>query len=719
MGYIVTLLILFFSGLFLWDTIDTTWEIQRWFLFWHAPISIIFILFYLAPYMLAHLKYHLPKLKDNPTHKQYTGIVFGVTLFISVASGGWLMFVGQRGEMLGKIAQFAHLWSSFGIVVFALVHSTIKLTRLKVSYIAGLVLVTLLLNTTTAEAANIDPNQAAIARGEKLFFSAKESGIPGLLMGNGTQSCATCHKGGFNETNKLLFAANKQDPKVSAVIGHKNIKNFFAKDFVEDYISAIIEQGGKVENPLKPSPQITKAMGELHLFIRSRANLPFFSTWVRLDENTTHYHPKEWMNSANCKSCHPDIFNQWANSNHRLMGGSNPYYIVMENLAAKEEGEGIRFWCMGCHSPGALTSGQRRTSPTSHLFDKDGKALIDSLKSTDKEAEEGTSCLFCHRISKLEEVRGNGGYTINLRDRPKYIFEGRDGLLGKTHDAMINAKPKIHAQSYSKDFYSDSKYCMSCHDEFSPGKGAKIVNTYGEWEKSEYNKGVGHKETKGCVDCHMHASPSSLDKKVAGYSTVGGKLKDNVKTHHFVGSNHFLVGLRSAQHEKMTIDMLKAAAKIELKHSEKELTVRVSNIGAGHSLPTGVADFRELWLEVIVKDSSGKTVFSSGMLDKQGEIAPNAHIFRKVFGDKNGKFVGLKFWQYEKLLEDTRIAPKGFRDEKYTLLGDLSYPIKVDIKLNFRIYPQWVTTAVQKEFPNLPSPPVLTLHHITKTVERP
>lgn len=720
MRYFLILFGIFISGLFLWDFIDMTWDIKKWFLFLHAPISLAVILFYLMPYVFSHIPYHLPKSKNKLSFRQYTGIVVAIILFIDIASGIWLMFIGQRGETIGVFAQFLHLWLSFAVIALLAAHSSSKLAHFKFFYIIGFMIVALMLVTTKAEASELDKNQeAALLRGKALFHSVKESGVAGLSMGNGSQSCASCHKGGFNETNKLFFTTSTVDPKKSAVIGHKNIKNFFAKDFVQDYISAIIEQGGAVANPLKPSREITKAMGELHLFIRSRNNLPFFSTWVRLDENISHYHPKEWINSANCKSCHPEIFKQWANSNHRLMGGSNPYYIVMENLAAKEEGEGIRFWCMGCHSPGALTSGQRQTSQKSHLFDKDGKALVDAMKSIDKEAEEGTSCLFCHRISKLEEVRGNGGYTINLRDRSKYIFEERDGLFGKTHDAMINAKPKPHAQSYSKEFYSDSKYCMSCHDEFSPGKGAKIVDTYGEWEKSEYNKGAKNPKTKGCIDCHMHASPATLDKKIAGYSTVGGKLKENVRTHHFIGSNHFLVGLRSGEHEKMTIDMLKAAAKIEIVRSKKDLVVRVLNVGAGHSLPTGVADFRELWLEVTVKDSAGKTIVSSGAIDAKGEIDQNAHIFRKVFGDKNGKSVGLKFWQYEKLLEDTRIAPKGFRDERYALNAEPKYPLNVDVKLNFRIYPQWVTTIVQKEFPTLPSPPVVTLHHISKRLERP
>ena len=42
-------------------------------------------------------------------------------------------------------------------------------------------------------------------------------------------------------------------------------------------------------------------------------------------------------------------------------------------------------------------------------------------------------------------------------------------------------------------------------------------------------------------------------------------------------------------------------------------------------------------------------------------------LFQKVFGDAEGKPVGLKFWRYAKLLEDTRIPADGWRDEAWPL----------------------------------------------------
>ncbi|DAB27346.1 MAG TPA: hypothetical protein CFH78_08170, partial [Sulfurimonas sp. UBA10385] len=70
---------------------------------------------------------------------------------------------------------------------------------------------------------------------------------------------------------------------------------------------------------------------------------------IETDAKTGIYHNEDFTNSAKCKSCHEEIFNQWSNSNHYHMTGSNPYYMVMETLAGEVEGQEFRKWCMGCH----------------------------------------------------------------------------------------------------------------------------------------------------------------------------------------------------------------------------------------------------------------------------------------------------------------------------------------------------------------------------------
>ncbi len=51
-----------------------------------------------------------------------------------------------------------------------------------------------------------------------------------------------------------------------------------------------------------------------------------------------------------------------------------------------------------------------------------------------------------------------------------------------------------------------------------------------------------------------------------------------------------------------------------------KVRVAVTNAGAGHNLPTGFASERQLWLEVIATDGSGRRVFVSGDLDPYADL---------------------------------------------------------------------------------------------------
>lgn len=437
--------------------------------------------------------------------------------------------------------------------------------------------------------------------------------------------------------------------------------------------------------------------------------------------STREYHSEDWTSSAKCKSCHSEIFKQWSNSNHKHMVGSNPYYMVMETLAGEAEGDGFRKWCMGCHNPSALLNGHEKTTHDmegnflrDEIFEKDATKLIKDFKEQDNfRLEEGVSCVTCHRITDASS-KGNASYTLTL-ERKKYAFEDSKAPLGHWFsEKLINSNPEAHKKSYMNPLYKESKYCASCHDESHPINGIAIVSTFKEWEKSEYNNPKDKSKHKSCIDCHMTNLKDAKLSPLRGTSTDGGVIKEDVKVHYFSGSNHFLAGLKDKKNEEQTIELLKSSAKLDVDIKDNILSVGVTNIGAGHHLPTGVADFRELWLDVSVKDRDGKLILSSGKLKEDGNIEDGSRLFQKVFGDENGKPVGLLFWRYKTLLSDTRIPSKERKVESYTLQRDVKYPLNVEVKLNFRIYPQWVSDAVQNVFPALPNPPVLELMRIEK-----
>jgi len=159
---------------------------------------------------------------------------------------------------------------------------------------------------------------------------------------------------------------------------------------------------------------------------------------------------------------------------------------------------------------------------------------------------------------------------------------------------------------------------------------------------------------------------------------------------------------------------------LDVDFKDGTIIVGVTNIGAGHHLPTGVADFRELWLDISVVDATSKVILSSGKLKDDGNIGSDARVFMKVFGDENFKPVGLNFWRYKTMISDTRIPAKQTREEVFTIntAFDIKYPLEVVVKLNFRIYPQWVTNIVKNAYPQLPNPPVIILNEIYQKIRK-
>ncbi|MFA7355355.1 MAG: hypothetical protein WCZ70_12120, partial [Sulfurimonadaceae bacterium] len=313
-----------------------------------------------------------------------------------------------------------------------------------------------------------------------------------------------------------------------------------------------------------------------------------------------------------------------------------------------------------------------------------------------------------HQITEAKS-KGNASYKLSL-ERQKYAFEDSDSDMGRYFsEKLINSNPDAHKKSYSKELYKESRYCASCHDEFHPQNGIKIVSTFEEWNKSPYNNPKDKTKHKSCIDCHMTYLEEGKFAPLKGTSTDGGVVKEDVKVHYFAGSNHFLAGLRDKEHEEQALQLLRTSAKLDIDIKDGVLEVGVKNIGAGHHLPTGVADFREMWLEVSVKDKDGNTVLSSGKLKENGNVEEGSRFFQKVFGDEEGNPVGLLFWKYKILLSDTRIPAGERRVERFVLDKNSVYPLQISAKLNFRIYPQWVTDAVKKVFPTLLDPNVVEL----------
>jgi hypothetical protein len=154
----------------------------------------------------------------------------------------------------------------------------------------------------------------------------------------------------------------------------------------------------------------------------------------------------------------------------------------------------------------------------------------------------------------------------------------------------------------------------------------------------------------------------------------------------------------------MVEDRLRHAAKLEILSEDAPkgagdlaaFRVRVHNVGAGHKLPTGLSEVREIWLDVTVTDNAGKVLLRSGEIGEGGGIDPTSAIFKTFLGigKTNVKlsccFFAIgernKILSAERITRDRRILPKGYDEEKYAFRvpAGAAFPITVTVKLNYR-----------------------------------
>jgi hypothetical protein len=268
------------------------------------------------------------------------------------------------------------------------------------------------------------------------------------------------------------------------------------------------------------------------------------------------------------------------------------------------------------------------------------------------------SCEFCHTLS---------GSEVELRKLSlgAFLFP-RVGqtqtLYGRHEDAKANAP---HPTEKSK-FLLSPELCGTCHRFGHPVSGIPIQDTYAEWKNSPYAA-----EGKRCQDCHMPA--------YSGKTTESGKERPELHAHVFMGGH---------------TEMIRKAASLDLKSNwngaRKELLdvkVSVSNVGAGHMIPTGIPGIREMWLEVSVLNGSQvaatqKRPLTLELLDESGKPAMP--------------------WDAVRFGKDTRLGPRKTRVEQFAFKVTNPADVRVEAKLLERLVSELAARYAGLQ----PSPPM-------------
>ncbi|MEJ2108626.1 MAG: multiheme c-type cytochrome [Acidobacteriota bacterium] len=356
-----------------------------------------------------------------------------------------------------------------------------------------------------------------------------------------------------------------------------------------------------------------------------------------------------------CSGCHNQITVEHMESPHER-SFTNPVFQAQyrQDLLPKADADPDLYVeaqeCISCHEP--------------IVFATEGPKVI-TLNEINPEMN-GVTCDVCHTITgyRTPEPR-NGNYIIVPSETKLGPFQSQNNW----HHAYGELQTR-------------SEICAICHEAVNH-HGFQIKATYTEWRESDYSRrGIQ------CQDCHMNTDgfltagePKFSSGKAARMTIGSAPERDRLYTHKFPGA-----------HSKTQIEGAITLA-IALKPIDPEgnlqVEITVDNTRTGHSMPSGSADLRLLWLEVsavseeqqlilpaeayspeATDEMSAYSVAGLGMFDARilgAEVPKGSRVYRAIFADGNGRATLDSYDAVEKLF-DNRLKAGEKRRDSYRLV---------------------------------------------------
>lgn len=421
----------------------------------------------------------------------------------------------------------------------------------------------------------------------------------------------------------------------------------------------------------------------------TQEKFPFFPSLINTPDGKP-VTPDAFESSEICMGCHTDIYAQWKGSMH-ANAFVDPVFQALWKLADTETGGFTRRLCGGCHSASGVLSNDL--------------SFTDGEFQTSEIARQGVHCDLCHTVRETAFLETPTYEPQNA----SLVVEPGNVKRGPYHDS----ESQYHESAYS-ELHTKSEFCANCHQVFHPVSNFHIERTYDEWKYSIYaRKGIQ------CQDCHMMPveqaiqAARTLTRPVnPGQPCVTGPQRDNMFTHEFVGANFTVPALLGHKtHAGIAEARLKSAAELAISAPGRtrpgqlvSFTVKVTNVGAGHNLPTSLTEVRQMWLDVAVSDANGTPLLRSGNLDEQGTIIGDPRIFNAWAVDAQGTHT-VKPWEIARFEYNRTIPPKGAATERFSFVvpPDAAGPVRIKTVLRYRSYPQQVANMLLgKNAPVLP-----------------
>ncbi len=303
-------------------------------------------------------------------------------------------------------------------------------------------------------------------------------------------------------------------------------------------------------------------------FPGSPGPLPVTIVCQRLDlEDHANY---EWVHPAPdshpddamaCGTCHTWQFDEWVGSRHARMADNGLVAFVAKQQA--EHAPDAPDDCRGCHQPASIKEG-------------------DTTLYRPRGVMAGAHCDFCHKVSHVSDVRESGALGALGLSRPDPEVLSRPGAIQHAFGSVPDATYAWMGASYNP-LYAASHYCGGCHQgggRWREGVPAKL-DTFEEWRKWAAGEAQSGRSAASCQDCHMR-SGTTVDKEGDVLDQLAWdalhRSKEVVHSHRFQG--------REPAFAARALD-LQIEKRHDAENDEWEITVSITNTGAGHRIPTG------------------------------------------------------------------------------------------------------------------------------------
>jgi len=332
-----------------------------------------------------------------------------------------------------------------------------------------------------------------------------------------------------------------------------------------------------------------------------------------------------------CAGCHPRQYAEWQGS-MMAYAAVSPVFNALEAIGNRltggefaSDGESALL-CQRCHAP---VSVDLREFPP--FAETEGHPSRDF---TGEVGGHGLSCDFCHQVVSADKEGSLLGDGIG---NASYVLEPGETKFGPFADPQVSPFHPARPSTYLRS----PQFCGSCHDVRFAGTDAvtgegflRLENLFTEWQSGPYATSDNpFGRVVSCQDCHMSGYPYTppgtyFDERAATY---GDTPVRSVSTHYFSGVDVALIEFPGQDDDRLDLhglpigqkqrreDLLRAACTIAVDAGDPvggvlPLSVSVTNVGAGHNVPSGFSQERQVWIELQVVDAAGTLVYESGYL---------------------------------------------------------------------------------------------------------